>query len=148
MAGKGTCESIAILGLIKTMNDQFMQTIEMTPALREITQNINTQLEIAFHYWNEKLTKKDIRRISMKLEALSGKIPMDHEYDITVFISFALALIEDFSTKLQPCKQNAMRHLIRAVLSLHEYFAHHEDDFECNLSGARSADAWQYELIQ
>jgi lipopolysaccharide biosynthesis glycosyltransferase len=149
MAGKGTCESFAILGLIKTMNDQFIvQAVEITPVLREIVQNINCQLEVAFHCWNEKLTNRDFRRIRMKLEALTGKIPMDRAYDITIFTSFALALLEDFSQKLQPRKRKAMCDLTLAVLRLHEYFTQHEDSFEHNLSGALSADAWQHELIQ
>jgi hypothetical protein len=150
MASKGTCESLAILGCVKVINDQFFEHIEKTPELSDIIKNLNIQLEIVFHYWDEKLTRADMLRVVSKLEALSDKIPMDTECDITVVTSFVLALLEDLSLKLKPCKQNAMRHLIRAVLMLHEYFEQPEAgcELECNLIGARSADAWEMEAIQ
>jgi len=151
MASKGTRESLAILGCVKTINDQFFEQIsEKPPELVDIIKNINVQLGNAFHYWDERFTAKDMRRLEAKLNALTDKIPMDTECDITVVTSFVLALLEDLSLKLKPAKQNALRHLIRAVLRLHEYFAQPEADreHECNLSGARSADAWQDEAIR
>lgn len=149
MAGKGTCESYAILGLVQTMIDQFVeQTADMTQPLKDIVENISQAIDLSFGLWKEVLTVRDLDRIRIKMESLSDKIPMDREYDISIFTSFILALLEDFSRKLQPRKRKAVCDLTRAVLRLHEYFAQHEDNFEHNLSGALSADAWEHESIQ
>lgn len=151
MAGKGTCESIAILGLIQTMSEQFVEQTQeknMAPSLKEIIAGIDSSLNDAFRCWKESLTHRDLRRIKAKLESLSDKIPMDREYDITVCTSFALSLLEDFSQKLKPGKQKAIRDLTMAVLKLHEYFTKEEEVFDHNLSGAISADAWQMEGIR
>jgi hypothetical protein len=147
MSGKGTLESLAILGLVKTMSDQFVTQTHMTPALTEIMSDIDRHIDAAFLMWPEQLTHRDISRINCKLVALSDMIPMDHETTITVFTSFMLATLEDWSKKLQPIKKTAVNRIISAVLRLHLYFLGHDDDFTDNAHGATAADAWQEATI-
>lgn len=149
MAGKGTLESLAILGLVKTMSDQFVIQTHMTPALEQITAEINSRIDSAFLLWPEKLTHRDILRINCKLVALSDMLPMDHETTITVFTSFIMAVLEDFSKKLNHRKQLAIEQIISSVLRLHMYFIGHDsDDYTDNTQGAIAADAWEEETIK
>ncbi len=144
MAGKGTLESLAILGLVKTMSDQFVMQADMTPALIDIIDGINCNIDKAFMLWPDQLSQRDVLRINCKLVGLSDMIPMDHETTITVFTSFALATLEDFAKKLQTHKRIAIANIISAVLRLHIYFLNHEsDDFIDNKCGATAADAWE-----
>jgi len=149
MAGKGTLESLAVLGLVKTMADQFVLQTDMTPELDAILSNIDYHIDIAFGLWPEQLTYRDIRRIQCKLTALSNMIPTDHETTITVFTSFMLANLEDFSKKLQPHKSAAIDRITASVLRLHTYFLRLDstDDYPDNIQGAIAADAWQEATI-
>jgi hypothetical protein len=148
MPGKGTLESLAILGLVKTMSDQFVTQTHMTPALTEILSDIDRDIDAAFLLWPEQLTHRDILRINCKLVALSDMIPMDHETTITVFTSFIMATLEDCSKKLHPIKKTAIQRIISSVLCLHLYFMGQEsDEYTDNTHGAKAADAWQEATI-
>lgn len=147
MAGKGTCESFAILGLVATIRDQFVIQTYMTPDLLDIIEEIDMTLNTAWDLWaSERLTSKDLKRIKQKLESLSDRIPMDHEVDITVGTAFMLSLLEDMAKKLKPVKQKAIRDLTKAVYRLHNHYENEKiDDL---MEGAHAADAWEMEAIQ
>lgn len=146
MAGKGTCESFAILGLVATIRDQFVLQTDMTSGLRDIIDGIDASLNTAWALWSsESLMAKDLMRIQKKLESLSDKIPMDREVDITVGTAFMLSLLEDMTRKLKPFKQNAIRDLIKAVLMLHNHYEN--ERIEDLIEGAKAADAWEAESV-
>jgi len=151
MAGKGTLESLAILGLVKTMADQFMGQAHMTHAVTGIMADIETSIDSAFALWPDQLSHRDVIRINDKLLTLSDMIPMDHETTITVFTAFMLATLEDFSKKVQPHKKAAIEKIIVAVYRLHQFFADNEsaeDDYDENIQGAIAADAWEEATIR
>jgi hypothetical protein len=136
---------MAILGLVATMSEQFVeQTVPMTPSLIEITNHITSQVMSAFAAWDERLTVTDLCRIEFKLKHLSGQIPMDRPYEIEIFTAFLLVLLEDLTKKMKNFyKRKAVERVTEAVLGLHEYLCSHDGgEYEHLMEGARSAECW------
>ena len=148
MAGKGELESKAILALVQTFTDQFLEQTPHISQVGKMVDNIRIELNKAWNHWKSPVSIRDMAMVERKLEAISSAIPMDREIDIVQMTSFLLSTLEDFAKKLKPHKRMAINRIILAVLELHEYYADpNNNDYDFLMDGSKAADAWELEKI-
>ena len=145
MASSGTLKSLARLGYVRSISDQYEeQEPDISDMLRNMLDELRSRCDIAIQCWRERLTHNDLRRIGAMLTALGKNTPLGKRRDITTFTAFGLCLLEDMNGLLKSPKKHAVDQVKRSLLDVHNYFAADGEEYQCLKAGAEGADVWDH----
>ena len=143
MASTGTLKSLARLGYVRSIADQYEeQTPDITDELWNMLDGLRTQCDLAMQCWKERLNYKDLRRIGAMLTALGQSTPLGKKRDITTYTAFGLCLLEDMTGLLKSHKRYAVNKVTLSLLDIHNHFTENSEEYHCLKAGATGADAW------
>lgn len=143
MATLGTLKSLARLGYVRSIADQYEeQSPEISDSLKGMLAGLRSHCDSAMQCWQEKLNQNDMRRIGAMLVALGKNTPLGKKRDITTYTAFGLCLLEDMNGMLKAHKKSAVDLVKRSLLDVHNHFAEHGEYFQCLKAGADGAEAW------
>jgi hypothetical protein len=143
MASVGTLKSLARLGYVRSIADQYVeQTPHVSAKLEWLLKDLRNRCDSAMQCWNEKLGKKDFGRIAAMLDDLGNNTPLGKKRDITTYTAFGLCLLEDMTPKLKSYKKAAVNQAKYSLLDVHNHFSDGKEYFQCLKAGAAGADAW------
>ena len=143
MASAGTLKSMARLGYIRSIADQYEeQTPEISESLKGMLAGLRSHCDSAMQCWQEKLNHNDMRRIGAMLVALGKNTPLGKKRDITTYTAFGLCLLEDMTPLLKSRKRVAVDQVKQTLLDVHNHFADHGEYFQCLKAGADGAEVW------
>jgi hypothetical protein len=143
MASSGTLKSLARLGYVRSIADQYEeQTPHVSAKLQWMFKSLRNRCDAAMQCWPEKLNRSDFNRIVSMLTDLGNNTPMGKKRDITTYTSMGLCLLEDMTPMLKAHKKAAVDQVKYALLDVHNHFTDGKEWFQCLKAGAKGADAW------
>ncbi len=147
MASTGALKSLARLGYVRSIADQYEEMTHSIPDdLRGILGTLRSACDSAMACWDEMLTHHDFARIERMLSEIV-ETPLDAQHDILTFTAFGLCLLEDVKNYLSAArKRKAVMECLVALYAVHIWFAEDHDE-ECRFLETASYGAKHWNAI-
>lgn len=143
MASKGTLQSLARIGYVRSIADQYQEQCPGMPDnVRGMMDGLRSECDAAMKLWPESLTYRDMQHIADMLESMSSRTPMDKPRSIITYLAFGLALLEDMRPYLYPDKKKAVIRCLEQLKVIYRHFSEGHENYNSLRCAADGADAW------